>query len=532
MFKIRGDLCAFDRDNWNRDKEKFDCPSATNVYHCIVDERNRSGEICIQPVWVQTGYCPEYNTDANTVDTVPCDQSAGCPEDPFQSNEVYQYPVCINKTYHGQPTAEEVDAVYFPLPTAVGISVVVVVAIIFVIAIVCYIRRRQKPGRRQEEEVSLLHRSEVPFFKTSAFHDAVHILQNGGKFLCFHGRWGSGKTTTAKQVYLSVTGRKPVVIEDIAEFDVSSCADCVIVEDPFSKHLSNVEDIMLKIKTLCSNIGNTKDNFAIFTMSDEEWTEVINEIKKILLELGIGPLHDICLNYDSLSPGDRNQILHSIFGHYNPKQAFGKVENIASGNELYLGYAETYTLLSRCRIFQTKPGPLLFSNRPLLYLKMYLERKCKSSEEMERSEFVMLVFMSLNKRTINLNKSNTELNELFMACDISLKNVQLSSIIPEEFVFREGEGVYVLQHDVIQRMVLVVFGTYHFEKLVRFSSWHELPDWIKEKSRLNIISKIMKSVNEIQPILEISHGKMTELRNKCESIPETRVPENSLNMKQ
>ncbi|XP_061178041.1 uncharacterized protein LOC133186759 isoform X2 [Saccostrea echinata] len=101
MFKVRDTLCAFDNvTRWNKEKSLFNCSSTINVYHCIVDERNRSGEICIQSVWVQQGYCPEYNNDANTVDTVPCDWSYGCPNVAFQSNDVYQYPVCLNKTYY------------------------------------------------------------------------------------------------------------------------------------------------------------------------------------------------------------------------------------------------------------------------------------------------------------------------------------------------------------------------------------------------------------------------------------------------
>jgi hypothetical protein len=102
-----------------------------------------------------------------------------------------------------------------------------------------------------------------------------------------------------------------------------------------------------------------------------------------------------------------------------------------------------------------------------------------SSDESQRSKFVMLVFMSLNQRKIDLNKPNTELCKLFEACNLSLHNVRLTSIIPKEFVVRKGGEFYVLQHDVIQRMVLVVFGTNHFDKLVKFSSWNEVPHWIK-----------------------------------------------------
>jgi oligoribonuclease NrnB/cAMP/cGMP phosphodiesterase (DHH superfamily) len=73
-----------------------------------------------------------------------------------------------------------------------------------------------------------------------------------------------------------------------------------------------VEKIISNINTLCTNIGTTTDKFVIFTFDDEGWKQLSDEIKKTLQKLDVGPLHDICLNYKSLSSGDKNQILHTI----------------------------------------------------------------------------------------------------------------------------------------------------------------------------------------------------------------------------
>ena len=66
MFKQRQVHCAVNKTVWDKDKNQFNCPSSINVYHCIQDERNRTGELCIQPVWVQKGMCliqwPIYST--------------------------------------------------------------------------------------------------------------------------------------------------------------------------------------------------------------------------------------------------------------------------------------------------------------------------------------------------------------------------------------------------------------------------------------------------------------------------------------
>lgn len=53
MFKVRKTPCSFNKTVYEKDKAFFNCQGSTNVYHCIQNERNRSGEICIQPVWVQ-----------------------------------------------------------------------------------------------------------------------------------------------------------------------------------------------------------------------------------------------------------------------------------------------------------------------------------------------------------------------------------------------------------------------------------------------------------------------------------------------
>lgn len=53
MFKERKTPCSFNQTVYEKDKNSFNCQSSINVYHCIQNERNRSGEICIQSVWVQ-----------------------------------------------------------------------------------------------------------------------------------------------------------------------------------------------------------------------------------------------------------------------------------------------------------------------------------------------------------------------------------------------------------------------------------------------------------------------------------------------
>lgn len=53
MFKLRKNPCALEESLWKEEAITFQCSSTVKVYHCIPDENNRLGEVCVQPVWVK-----------------------------------------------------------------------------------------------------------------------------------------------------------------------------------------------------------------------------------------------------------------------------------------------------------------------------------------------------------------------------------------------------------------------------------------------------------------------------------------------
>lgn len=157
-------------------------------------------------------------------------------------------------------------------------------------------------------------------------------------------------------------------------------------------------------------------------------------------------------------------------------------------------------------IFKQTNGPL-FRNLPFLHLKSYLENMHQSDD---KERFLMLVYMSLNQMVINVNNPSDMLFEILESCNCDPTNKEtkcgtkqiefagtnvkgersnteqgassgnrvkkhfkskefITSLIPEEFVNKEDQtSVYILQHDVIKRMTLVVFGTYHFDKCLDY----------------------------------------------------------------
>lgn len=55
MFTERKTPCPFSKAALGQEKGSFNCLGTTDVYHCLLDEKNRSGEICHQPIWVSKG---------------------------------------------------------------------------------------------------------------------------------------------------------------------------------------------------------------------------------------------------------------------------------------------------------------------------------------------------------------------------------------------------------------------------------------------------------------------------------------------
>lgn len=53
MFRLRKSPCALEESLWKQEATTFQCSSSVKVYHCIPDENNRLGELCVQPVWVK-----------------------------------------------------------------------------------------------------------------------------------------------------------------------------------------------------------------------------------------------------------------------------------------------------------------------------------------------------------------------------------------------------------------------------------------------------------------------------------------------
>lgn len=373
--------------------------------------------------------------------------------------------------------------------------------------------------------------SEEPFHKTAAFHESVQFIESCGRYLFLTGRWGSGKTTVAKRVYKSVTGKTPVIVKDLLEFDVNKHHQPVIFDEAIAEHISDLEKDFLKdkINRWCERMSSLSEkSFIIFTLSDEKFIDLLSlcENRKV-----------INLS-DSLTKGDRTQILHAHFNYFCPNQDFSKIEEIASRcNETLLGFPETCALFCRIKAHQEINGPLLFCNRPFQHLKSFLQTMYSH----DRDNFLLLVYISLNEMGLDIKASNKDLLKLLNSHDpcmhskkdrekentietgdtskIELLETSASNsvgrdrsdalirpLLPLEFPDKvQDTNKYRLQHDVVKRMTLIVYGTYHFDKLLEYAKPKDLAGWIeKSPSPISLFFMASERVNDIKPILKIN----------------------------
>lgn len=365
----------------------------------------------------------------------------------------------------------------------------------------------------------------------------MNFIKNGGKFLYLVGQWGSGKKTTAKQVYKSFINSPPIIIHNSLTFSLNDRP--LIFDTAISKELTEVEKDQFrdKIKTLYENMSRFEEKqFIIITLNGD-----MKHCYNLVISLTHGEEDTMFINLSNkLTKNDRTEIFQSHFTTFTQNKDFSKVKHLApANNEHSLGYPEICALFSRCTAFQNI-CPIVFSSRPLHHLKSHFK---KMHESKENEKFLLLVYMSMNQMEINITAPNETLFEILRSCSCGTsenesdrittqmestettkkedcytendvcsgtkpKNIcknkeYVKSLLSKEFIIQEAEtSSYKLQHEVIQRMVLIVFGTYHFDKLLLYSKQaKDLKGWIQKKSYFR---NLFTSSRDSKPVLEIN----------------------------
>lgn len=150
--------CPQNKSNWDTASQKLQCVDP-NSYHCLRTEDGGETEQCLSKVWIQDGMCPEYNSKVGKIDVFPCSHFQNCPTEIYWSNEIYKYPICSRKTSSAATTTrnpqqgnggssidkDESSNVY------IISSVVSCIILLIGIGIICFILKRKRIRRNQEE---------------------------------------------------------------------------------------------------------------------------------------------------------------------------------------------------------------------------------------------------------------------------------------------------------------------------------------------------------------------------------------------
>ena len=338
-------------------------------------------------------------------------------------------------------------------------------------------------------------------------------------------------------MYRSVTVKSPAIITDLEKVDWEEQNQALIFDEAIPEDLSEGEMRRLqeKIKAWLERVStNETKTFIIFT-SVEDRKSTFAYITSAAFD---NNLKVINLN-DRLTKGDRTQLLNSHFTLLCPKKEFSKIEDLATkGKHESLGYPEICVLFCRCHAFQKIKGAK-FCKKPLRFLKLYLEDMYHS----QQNKFLLLVYMSLNQMEIDVKNPNEMLFNELETCKshkpkqadplvgpkteiVRLSKVEdIQSLMSWGFVDKvPNTSKYRLQHDVIKRMTLIVFGTFHFDKLLELSKPEDLEGWIKEDG---VFMKQKKFFGDIIPILLVNEHKWERYvyKNKMSTVDKTKLLE-------
>lgn len=416
---------------------------------------------------------------------------------------------------------------------------------------------------------------DVPFFKTKAFHEVVTFLTNGGKVLCLSGQWGSGKTSAAKHVYIEVTKKMPVIVRDPLELDMCDqpvILDDVLSKD-ISEDDEGI--IMEKIKNMLKNSPCSEESPFIIVTVDGDFKTLSKSLRSFLsnrkgtkcVDLSKsftkGDLNQILFsNFNHFCPNDDFSKFFEQIASKRKDNSLGYPEICA-----LLCRCKNIPKMPSSLLFRNRPFQYLKSileemhlsdekNKFMMLVYMSLNQMEINLNNQNDGFFELLESCNCNVEPSKSNNqlevpntetsggdanlitqipkefnTKTERKELLETVKVGETNVCkpkelslytlskykqksdfLPSIIPMEFADKLREKpIYRLQHGVIKRMALVVFGTHHFDKLLEYSKPEDLKGWIKEKKTLG---DLLHKVEETKPYLKIDGTKWSKYKDK------------------
>lgn len=341
------DLCPFDSVKWEGLKGRWNC-SDQELYHCLPNQYNKHGQICVKPNWVLKNYCPIYNTAAAKIDLIPCDSQYGaCSDNDYKSNLVYMYSGCLNNTKILKEKTTDtppIESIAFPLHFMIIIVVATSLLLLLAGSIFFYCtRRKAKNYETGYEVVPLLGQSEIPtgfqkthdylknrVFSTSKFYEHAIGALDIYRCITIVGPPGCGKTLTALQLAFRKCGRgiksQLYFCQTLEEVLTTAREDndaYIIVDEFLDKYFYYPSTLCEAIKSLdviYNELIKGKKIHLIITVQEDKWSRFRKSLKGCRL---FNQPYLLTINSKTFSEMELQNMVRCHFNHFDIEESYG-----------------------------------------------------------------------------------------------------------------------------------------------------------------------------------------------------------------
>nr|XP_022301490.1 uncharacterized protein LOC111109593 [Crassostrea virginica] len=282
MFNLTNKSCPY--DNWVATARKS-CDDPDR-YHCLNDEFSRPGWICADPIWVEAGRCPEYNSMARKMDSVICNGSY-CPISPYQSQLSHLYEDCrtaVIKTtepafpsLHPSTPSSDKESPPISIGVVLGSLVGILALLLITFFLIRYYRRKRKSkseSRDPQERMAMLDISESD--NKTALGRSCRALRTE-RFVVIIGIQGAGKTFLAERLYEKCKDCEKVWIRQLNQFPEEEVEQngriSYFLDDLFYELQSEekVKRVKMEIDTLYERTVVKRNGQIILTITSLIW---------------------------------------------------------------------------------------------------------------------------------------------------------------------------------------------------------------------------------------------------------------------
>lgn len=470
MFNFMNTNCPY--EDWTSEAS-IRCPNSDN-YHCVKDEYDRIGWVCTQPIWVEKGKCPIYNTDARALDLTACTQTK-CPQQDYRSNDIdvenacrYSYKKSFSSSTTMLPsTSASTDEDKISLYLIIPIAVVLVFVVVIVIGLILYTRRRKQPQNNDVvlEEANLIEQaktSQKTIDPTRSFHQAKEILTKK-KRVVITGVQGSGKTflanrlvndlmkheSTIKITWISnLTELYQVLKESITEMSI-------YVFDEFFYELQTEKKLKDTAKELEKFLKKDEKPYIILTCPTYIWRKLAR------CEEFQPRFSDMHIDLDEINESEKRALLKSLMMRYNVSKE--KALKLCKLEKKLLKRVSTNIgvpgLISWVCTQSSEENIDKLVNDPLQSISAKVVSLKEALMEKETGKYLILAYMSIKDGTIDVNNVDEKLFD-------TLKERYIPGFLNENleedvrgmkryYPLKEKDGFYEIDLNILKKIVLV-----------------------------------------------------------------------------